>query len=231
VAVFAVAQEGATVAECSQKMEAVIASFSAAVDRLGVAEEDRYVDFIAQNKIYGFEVAEDIAREKLTGFELKKNVSILYQDPALLDKLVAAAAQSQIFDLVKVDYVIADSARVQERLMEEAARMLKQKASRYEKLLGLKLRGPVQVYAERPSVYFPTELYDAYTAAETEDIASGFFRQRYTVQSARKSRTFFFHGLDADGFDTVINPVVTQPVVQFTLHLKVRYEVQRAKGE
>jgi hypothetical protein len=133
----------------------------------------------------------------------------------------------QIFDLVKVDYVVTDSAGVQERLAEEAARVLKQKASRHEKLLGLKLQGPVQVYAERPAVYFPTELYDAYTAAETEDIASAFYRQRYTIQSARKSRTFFFHGLDADGFDAVINPVVTQPVVQFTLYLKVRYEVER----
>lgn len=226
VAVFAVAQEGATVAECSQKMDAVIKAFSAALDGLGIAEEDRYVDFIAQNKIYGFQIVEDIAREKLSGFELKKNVSIHYRDPALLDALVAAAAESQIFDLVKVDYVVTDSAAVQERLAEEAARILKQKASRHEKLLGINLRGPMQVYADRPAVHFPTELYSAYTAAESEDIESAFYRQKYTVQSARKSRTFFFHGLDADGFDSVINPVITQPVVQFTLYLKVRYEVR-----
>ena len=42
-----------------------------------------------------------------------------------------------------------------------------------------------------------------------------------------KTRTFFFNGLDADGFDDVINPVVIEPVVQFTLYLKVKYEVER----
>ena len=63
-----------------------------------------FVDFMAQNKIYGFEVAGDIAREKLVGFELKKNVSIHYKDKTLLDKIVVAASRSQIFDLIKVDY-------------------------------------------------------------------------------------------------------------------------------
>ena len=39
-----------------------------------------FVDFVAQNRIYGFEVQGDIAREKPVGFELKKNVSIHYKD-------------------------------------------------------------------------------------------------------------------------------------------------------
>ena len=30
------------------------------------------VDFIAQNKIYGFDVTGNIAKEKLVGFDLKK---------------------------------------------------------------------------------------------------------------------------------------------------------------
>jgi hypothetical protein len=29
----------------------------------------------------------------------------------------------------------------------------------------------------------------------------------------------------------VINPVVIEPVVQFTLYLKVKYEVERAKAQ
>jgi hypothetical protein len=47
------------------------------------------------------------------------------------------------------------------------------------------------------------------------------------VQNARKSRTFFFNPLDADGFDMVINPVVIEPLVQFTLYLKVRFEMEQ----
>ncbi|CAN5768289.1 hypothetical protein BH23PLA1_BH23PLA1_29450 [soil metagenome] len=55
-------------------------------------------------------------------------------------------------------------------------------------------------------------------------------RQRYTIQNARKSRTFFFNALDADGFDDVIDPVIVEPVVQFTLYLKVKYEVEQIKA-
>ena len=60
-----------------------------------------------------------------------------------------------------------------------------------------------------------------------EEQDSDDLKQKYTVKNARKSRTFFFNALDADGFDTVINPVVIEPVVQFTLYLKVKYEIEQ----
>ena len=229
VALFGVAQECNTVAECNQKMDATINEFSGELKRLGIGSEDVFVDFAAQNKIYGYEVAGGVAKEKLVGFELKKNVSIHYRDKLLLDRLVIAASQSRIFDLIKVDYVVRDTGIVQNRLMEEAARIVKLKAARYEKLLDVKLLHPAQVYAERPSIYFPTEMYDSYTAYESEEIGSNYYREKYTVQGARKSRTFFFNPLNADGFDYVMNPVVIEPVVQFTLYLRVKYEIEQAK--
>jgi hypothetical protein len=113
--------------------------------------------------------------------------------------------------------------------MDEAARVIKQKAARYEKLLDIKLVPPAQIYAEKPSIYYPTEMYDSYTAYESEEVSSDYYREKYTIQHARKSRTFFFNPLNADGFDTVINPVVIEPVVQFTLYLKVKYEIEQPK--
>lgn len=229
VATFAVSQEGTTVAECQEKMDAAIKDFSGELKSLGIGGDEVYVDFVAQNKIYGYAVEGDIAKEKLVGFELKKNVSIHYKDKALLDKLVIAASKTKIFDLVKVDYVVSDTTGVQNRLMEEAAAAIKQKATRYEKLLGTKLLPPAQVYAERPSIYYPTEMYDAYTAAESEEIVR--YRQNYTIQGARKTKTFYFHPLSGDGFDRVVNPVVLEPVVQFTLYLKVKYKIEQPKGK
>jgi hypothetical protein len=72
-------------------------------------------------------------------------------------------------------------------------------------------------------------MYDSYAAYESEDIEQDEdqLKQRYTIKKARKSRTFFFNPLDADGFDAVVNPVVIEPVVQFTLYLKVKYEVEQ----
>lgn len=229
VAVFGIAQEGATVAECNQKMDATVNAFSGELRQLGIAPEDFFVDFATQTKIYGYQVTGSIAKERLVGFELKKNISIHYRAKLLLDKLIIAASRAKIFDLIKVDYLVKDTAAVQDRLMEEAARIIKLKAARYEKLLGLKLQPLPQVYAEKPSVYFPAEMYDSYTAQESEEMSSDSDRQKYTIQGARKSRTFFFNPLNADGFDSVINPVVIEPVVQFTLYLKVKYELGQSK--
>jgi hypothetical protein len=229
VAVFGIALEGESVADCNRKMDDTIKQFSAELKNLNVGDDARFVDFVAQHKIYGFEIAGDIAREKLVGFELKKNISIHYKDKSLLDKLVVAASHVQIFDLIKVDYIVSQTDRIQDRLMEEASRVIKLKSSRYEKLLDIKLQPPAQVYAEKPAIYFPTEMYDTFTAFESERINSAPTRDRLTTQSARKSRTFFYNGLDADGYDVVVNPVVIEPMVQFTLYLKVKYEVAPIK--
>lgn len=229
VATFGVSQECATIAECNQKMDTTVGGYSAELKQLGVNNDDIFVDFAAQNKIYGYEIAGGIAKEKLVGFELKKNITIHYKDKALLDKLVIAASRSKIFDLIKVDYIVKDTGVVHNRLMEEAARVIKQKEARYEKLLGIRFQSPAQVYAEKPSIYYPTEMYDSYTAYESEEINSNYYREKYTVQGARKSRTFFFNALNADGFDYVINPVVIEPLVQFTLYLKVKYDIEQAK--
>ena len=229
VAVFGVAQECASVPECTQKMDATVTTFVASLKSLGAGASDIYVDFATQNRIYGYQLTGTVAKENLVGFELKKNVSVHYRDEALLDKLVVAASRAQIFDLIKVDYIVRDTASVQNKLMEEAAAVVKRKAARYESLLGIKLLAPAQVYAEKPSIYYPTEMYNSYTASESEEIDADYYRQKYTIQGARKSRTFFFNALNADGFDTVVNPIVIEPVVQFTLYLKVRYEVEQPK--
>jgi len=227
VAVFGLLQECVTVAECNQKMDATVAEFTAGLRQLGVGPKDVYVDFASQNKIYSFQLSGDVAKERLSGFELKKNVAVHYRDRDLLDKLTVLASNSKIYDLIKVDYIVGDTAAVQNRLMEEASKVVERKVARYERLLGIKLKGPAQVYAERPSIYFPTEMYDSYAAFESEDVETTYDRQRYTVQRARKSRTFFFNPLDGDGFDLVVNPVVIEPLVQFTLYLKVKYEIEQ----
>jgi uncharacterized protein YggE len=231
VAVFGLLQEGPTVAECQQKMDATLQQFTKAVQTLGIEEKNIHIDFVAQNKIYGYEVAGDIAKEKLVGFELKKNIALRYKDSTLLDKLTLAAAQVQIYDLIKVDYIVKDTEKIRDQLMGEAARIIKRKTGRYEKLLGIKLQQPPQIYAEKAGIHYPTQMYDSYQAFETEGMSNTPLRQRYMIQGARKSRTFFYNGLDGDGFDAVLNPVLLEPMVQFTLHLKMKFEMEQIKAK
>jgi uncharacterized protein YggE len=229
VAVFGIAHEAETVEGCNKAMDATVKELSDALQVLGIGGAELFVDFVAQNRVYGFQVTGDVARENRVGFELKKNLSVRFKDKSLLDRIVAAAARSKVYDLVKVDYIVKDLNRVHDRLAQEASRVIKQKIARHEALLGIKLKPSGQVYAERPAAYYPMQMYDAYTAFENEQV-SGLGRERLTIQAARKSRTFFYNGLDASGFDDVIDPVIVEPVVQFTLYLKVRYDIEPPKS-
>lgn len=56
VATFAITQECAALPECTQRIDATVASFAADLQRLGIAAGDVFVDFAAQNKIYSVQV-------------------------------------------------------------------------------------------------------------------------------------------------------------------------------
>ena len=166
-----------------------------------------------------------MAREHLSGFEVKKNVLVRYHDSALLEKLLAAAAQSGIFHLVKVDYIVSDLTTARARLREEAAKIIKQKEASYKRLFGVQMR-PVSVYQEKQNAFYPSDMYKSYTAYESGNADS------YNLRAVRnrKTSTFYYSPLDPAGFDSVINPAGVEPVVQLTLYLKIKDPLKTAHG-
>ena len=66
-------------------MDATVKAFTDGAEATRRRGDALFVDFVAQNRVYGYEVAGDVAREKLVGFELKKNVSIRFVDKSLLE--------------------------------------------------------------------------------------------------------------------------------------------------
>jgi uncharacterized protein YggE len=225
VATFAIAREGATVDEAASKMSDTLKHFTNALKALHIRDADIAIDFITEPKIYSYDINGNVAKEHLSGFELKKNVSVHYTDPEMLDKLNAAAATSDIFDLVKVDYIVRDTNAVQAKVMAEAAGVIQQKLARDEKLLGIRVKSTPAIYAERADIHYPSAMYDGYTPAEAESLSRPSNLDRFTIQRVRKGSTFYYNALKGEGFDKVINPVVLEPVVQFTLYLKVKYEL------
>lgn len=216
VAVFGVAQEAPTAAASNAKVDKLVADLTAAIEPFGVKRENIFVDFITQNPVYDYTVTGKTAREQLTGFQTKKTIAIKYTDRSQLERMVAAAAQLNIFDLVKVDYVVTDMGPVRERLFEEASRIVVKKQANYGRLLGvaLKTRG---ISEERYSAFAPGDLYKTYTAYEAGDV-SGASR----VVDKRKSSSAYYDPLTSATFDTVVNPAGVEPTVQCTLFLKVR---------
>lgn len=222
VAVFAINAEGKTLAEARGKVDSAAKSFSTDLAGMKVGASDIYIDFVGQNRIYGYEGAgTDVAKEVVVGFEVNKNISIHYRDKNKLDDFASAAAKAGIFDLIKVDYIVNDVAKIHKQLLEEAAKIIKRKEAEQEQLLGVKSGQVQQAYSPQYSTYYPTEMYNSYVAQGSEELSG--YRQNQNIQRARKTRTFYFDGLDGKDFDSVINPVLTEPSVQFTVYVRVRY--------
>lgn len=224
VAVFSVAQEAKDAEESNNKVNAQIDNFIKNLSGLGITKNDIYIDFITQNKIYDFEVKGDVAQQFLAGFETKKTVAVKYKSRDSFEKILAAAAKVQIFDLIKVDYIVSDFDAVKEKLFDEATKVIKQKEMRYKNSFDMLMKS-VGLAVEKYDAFYPAERYQGYQAAESATATSTDYRNVRTTITVRKSTTFFYEPLDGNKFDKVINPIGIEPTVQFTLYLQVQYRL------
>ena len=227
VAIFGVAEEGKTVAEANEKIDKRINDFISAIKKHGIGTKDFYVDFITQNRIYDYEMSGNTTYEKLVGFELKKNISIHFKDKNLIDKLTTEASKLEIFDLIKVDYIVSDIPKMKSRMFEEAMKVINSKKAMYISQTNIKLLPQSQIYYESYGSYAPSELYGSYTAYESGGVSANYYQSKTTTVQKRKMTTFYFKSIDQSGFDFIINPVIIEPVVQFTYILQVKFEIEK----
>lgn len=218
IAVFGLSQEAPTVVDANRKIDAQVERFRQSLTALGVNLNDTYVDFITQNRVYDYVVKGGTAREKNSGFQIKKNFSVRYQDRKLLEKMTTAAAQTDIFDLIKVDYIVGDMTATRTRLADEAAKVLKQKEAAFTKM-GVKLE-PITVSLEQFDIFQPHEAYNSYKAFESGDVDNV-----YRTVEKRKNSTFYFEPLNEGKFDAVIMPIGASPEVQCTYYVRMKYFV------
>ena len=223
VVVFGVVQEAANAAESNNKTDAQIAGFIRDLESLGVKRSDVFVDFITQNKVYDYTTNGSVTTEKLSGFETKKNVAVRYRDRELLNKITATAAKEAIYDLIKVDYVVSDINAVHARLFEEAVKIVKQKEAMYANSFGIKL-SPTNLASEKYDAFYPGELYASYQAFEA-GMTYGDYNNRVIQQ--RKTKTFYYEPLEPSDYDSVINQIGIEPMVQFTLYLRMQYDLKK----
>ncbi len=224
IAVFGFVQEGKVPATSNATVNARFADFIKSLEALGIKRGDIYIDFISQNRVFDFTESGNTITETLTGFETKKNIAVRYKDQAALENILAAAGQATIFDLIGVDYVVTDVKAVRARLFDEAVKAIKQKEAAYAGSLGVKLTTSA-VANEKYDAFFPGERYVAYQAFES---GSAYNAYNKTVIRPRKVTTFYYSPVAGD-FDTVINPTGIEPLVQFTLYLRMQYDLPVTK--
>jgi uncharacterized protein YggE len=228
VVVFGVDEEATTSAASNEKVKAKVAELVQKLTPLGINQNDVFVDFITQNRVYDFSVSGTQATENLTGFETKKTVAVRYKSRELFEKIVTTAAHVRIFDLIKVDYIVSDFETVRARLFEAAVKIIKSKEAKYMKSLGVGLT-PLGLANEMYDVSYPSEAYQRYQAFETGDASVYSPNSPSSRVVQRKSFTFFYEPFNASRFDAVLLPMGIEPVVQYSLYLRMQYDSKKPK--
>ncbi len=223
-AIFSVTQAGKTAEETNTLLNARLDGFLSDLKNLGIPATDIYVDMVNFLPKYEYDVSKKLFSRKTyteipKGFEMQKNIHIRYTNPALLERIVTAAARQEIYDIVKVDYFVKDSESIYAQLRETTFKYLKNIENQY-KTLGIRLDSAYMVSAENAWVAYPINRYESYQAFSTQRLD---IDENSKVNSADKITSRFYNAVPANDYDIVINPEILEPAVQFSYNLVVRF--------
>lgn len=226
VAVFSLTQVGTTTEETDRLLNERYAAFEAGALQAGVSKEDIYLDMVSFVPRYEYQVSKKVFSKKSytevpKGFVLQKNIHIRFTKPELLDKLVSIAAKNEIYDLVKVDYITENPDKIYQTLRAKVFEYLNQQVKSY-KDIGFQLDTTYKVVAEKTWVTYPATRYQTYIPASTISI-DAITKQGTQITEATKTRTSFYEPVSPVDYDIVINPVIVEPVVQYSLILKIKF--------
>lgn len=224
VVTFGVAEASPSLIESNEKINKRIAAFISDVKKMGIAEKDLYVDMTTQNKIYDYKITEKLSEQYLKGFEVKKNIIIKLKDLKILEKMLVEAHKHQIYDLVKVDYIVNDMDAIYERLFKKASEVINKKKDLYVTATNMKLKKQSQIFGESFVSYYPSQLYKSYTPNSTTEVSiEDYFRKK----DLRQSTTFYYNKLSNSGFNAIINPDIAEPAIEFVFKLEIKFEIEK----
>lgn len=229
-AIFSIVQVADSAAATEQLMNARIESFISGLKETGIAENSIAVDMISCVPKYDFEAQSKVYsktfNEVPAGFELQKNIFVTYTKSAMLNAILAKAATVEIYDLVKVEYFVNDIDKKSDMLRERCLLSLKAKIKSCE-LLGFRLDTLRKAFSENNTSVYPGNRYASYQAFSRPSMEAAkkkaIFGGQSKVNEQGKINTAYYNKVEYDGYDVVINPVVTEPVVQFTYNVTMKY--------
>jgi uncharacterized protein YggE len=228
-AIFSILQIGTTAAEANERLNRRINAFKSGMITTGIAPEDIYVDMVNFLPKYEYEVSKkifskDTYTEVPSGFEIQKNVHVRYQEPEMLDEVITAAAEQEIYDIVKVDYFIDEPQKVYQQLRSSAFEYLEEVVELYA-ANGIALDSAYRESAENAWVAYPANRYERYQAYSSQRIPKG----NGEVNKAEKPISRFYNAIPANDYDIVLNPNILEPAVQFSFNLMVRFTLAPRK--
>jgi len=256
-AIFAAAQSGRDVWEVDSLMNQRITMVKYGLALLGISEENIHIDAVSMVPTYAFQLEEKKFSKRSTeipvGFEMKKNIHVLFKHHNLLDAIISQMAFADIYDMVKVEYNLDGSQTYFEELRKAALSAIHSKEATYN---SLNLHLEVYSMGDGLNTTYPMERYKSFTAfhsgttfqtvqafagSNTNSISVNgknntilidgkssrdALSQQFIIQNAEKNKTIFYDRMPYNQFDKVINADMEEPCIQLFYTMQVSYVMQ-----
>ncbi len=223
-AIFNISQIGPTADSTNLLVSQRIDKVKARLKTIGIMAEDIAIDVISFVPNYEIEVQKKLFSKTYTevpnGFELQQNLHIQFTKTNQFEMILTACAQSEIYNLVKVDYFIDNIAEVYKNLQTKLLNVIEDKKA-YYKLLGFDLELYNVAVADDQYCYFPKDFYQSYQAFNS--ISFEAINKKKGVTSAKKQTSYYYQPLSYENYDLVINPSILEPVVQIGMNIRLQY--------
>lgn len=232
-AIFHLNQAGKKIQELDSLIEKRIKKFIQLSKELGVKPTDFYVDMIALVPI--FEKEKKIFSKTYTevpkGFEMQKNIHVRYTKPEQLDRLFTMAAQCEIYDLIKVEYLYDSVQTATQKMRAKADEVMKERLKHFAKA-GIRLDTCFKTIYESQNQYFPVDQYVHYqplaVSALEEETSTEAGGSSAKIGGGRPQRSTLFHNqISTRGFDAIINPSPKIPGIQMVYNMEIRFRLNQ----
>lgn len=226
VATFGLSESSTTLKDANSKIDERIQKFiSALTTKMGIPHTAIYVDMTTQTQISDYKVNGNYAEQYISGFEQKKNIIIEFKNIKNLDKMVVLASDYEIYDLAKVDYIVTDINKIYTQSFQAAMEVINGKKDIYTKAMNIKLLPSSEIYGESFYSFYPSQRYKSYTPNITVQYSD--YGSHSRRKDLKKNTTYYYDKINYSGFDKVVNPVVTEPAVEFVLMLQVKFNTEK----
>jgi uncharacterized protein YggE len=224
VAIFNIVQVGETFTDVDGMMNERIRTFKNKLSGQGIGNENVKIDLVSFVPRYDIQSESKIFSKSYneipSGYEMQKNVSVLFTESSQIDMITTAALESEIYDIVKVEYYIDNMQQLRDSLRQKCIEELKKKAATYE-LIGINLDSMEKSVADNFTTAYPPSRYNTYQAFSRPSLNVA---KKKTVTEVSKITSRYYQPLDYSHYDVVLNPVVTEPVVQLSYSIVTKYK-------
>lgn len=256
-AIFAASQTGLDVYQVDSLFNQRIAQVRYGLNKMGIPDDAIHIDAVSMVPTYSYKVEEKKFSKRMTevptGFEMKKNIHVLFPRHSMLDEIISHMAFADIYELVKMEYNLDGVNTAYADLRDAAMKVIASKEDTYN-MMHFKLNATAM--SDGYSTTYPMERYKQYTAyySGASPVAVKYERDwrttneiyvsgkgntvkvdgsvtaeardhQFTIQTADKNKTIYYDRMPYNQFDKILNPDIEEPCIQFFYTLQLSYTV------